>query len=609
MENFMEKKYLLFLGWIVFFCAFITEFIQKYFYLDTHLYFFYTPLYILAYAVIGLPILIKAYISIEKKDYFSEYILMTISTIAAFIIGAFEESSAVMVFYTMGEYFLENSKRLSNKNIENLLKFKVKTVDKINNKNSENILVEKIKKGDEIIVKVGEQIPIDGFVINQGGYINQAVLSGESKPKEVVTGDIVYAGSINLTNILKIKVINEYTDSTLYKLYLLTKESLNKKTKVDEFITSFAKWYTPIVILLSILILIIPTLFFQNVDVEKSIYNSIVLLIVACPCALVLAIPLTYVNAITNLAKEGIHIKNINIFDKILKINTLYLDKTGTLTTGQFEISKIEVTNEEILEYIYVLQKYSNHPISKSIVKYLKYIKTDKTIINYEEISGLGLRATIDNHNVLIGNRKLMVKNNISVKDNGSIYVAIDNVIVGNIYVFDKLKNDSIEAIDMIRSSGIKEISMLTGDNKEQVEKIKKSIHLDNYFYELLPEQKLKLMENKDIIFVGDGINDAPAIAKASVGIAMGISGSDMAIESADVVFNNESLKGVAYLKNISKEIKSIIYQNISIIIFVKAIIIILGMLGSAKLWLAVFGDVGVSFVAMLNIKRMKKFR
>ncbi|WP_068268621.1 heavy metal translocating P-type ATPase [Caviibacter abscessus] len=605
----MEKKYLLFLGWIVFFCAFITEFIQKYFYLDTHLYFFYTPLYILAYAVIGLPILIKAYISIEKKDYFSEYILMTISTIAAFIIGAFEESSAVMVFYTMGEYFLENSKRLSNKNIENLLKFKVKTVDKINNKNSENILVEKIKKGDEIIVKVGEQIPIDGFVINQGGYINQAVLSGESKPKEVVTGDIVYAGSINLTNILKIKVINEYTDSTLYKLYLLTKESLNKKTKVDEFITSFAKWYTPIVILLSILILIIPTLFFQNVDVEKSIYNSIVLLIVACPCALVLAIPLTYVNAITNLAKEGIHIKNINIFDKILKINTLYLDKTGTLTTGQFEISKIEVTNEEILEYIYVLQKYSNHPISKSIVKYLKYIKTDKTIINYEEISGLGLRATIDNHNVLIGNRKLMVKNNISVKDNGSIYVAIDNVIVGNIYVFDKLKNDSIEAIDMIRSSGIKEISMLTGDNKEQVEKIKKSIHLDNYFYELLPEQKLKLMENKDIIFVGDGINDAPAIAKASVGIAMGISGSDMAIESADVVFNNESLKGVAYLKNISKEIKSIIYQNISIIIFVKAIIIILGMLGSAKLWLAVFGDVGVSFVAMLNIKRMKKFR
>lgn len=599
----MEKKYFTFLGWIVFFFAFTTEFIQKYFYLDNHLYFFYTPLYILAYAIVGVPILVKAYISIEKKDYFSEYILMTISTIAAFIIGAFEESSAVMVFYTMGEFFLENAKVSSNKSIKNLLKFKIKTVDK---SNGTNILVEDIKKDDEIIIKLGEQIPVDGIIINQGGYINQAVITGEAKLKEVAKGDTVYAGSINVSNVLKIKVINDYTHSTLYKLFLLTKESIKKKTKADEFITRFAKWYTPIIIFLSILIIIIPTLFFQNVDLEKSIYNGIVLLIVACPCALVLSIPLTYVNAIGNLAKKGIYVKNINIFDKIKNINTLYLDKTGTLTTGKFEVIKIEALNEEVFEYIYLLQKYSNHPISKSIIKYLRNIKTDKVISQYEEIIGMGIKGIVDDHNILIGNHRFMIENNINVESSDSIYVAIDNIKVANIYLSDKLKEDSIEAIYLIRKNGIKEIALLTGDTKEQVDKIKETIQLDNYFCELLPQQKLELLENKEVIFVGDGINDAPSIARASVGIAMGISGSDISIGSADIVLNTETLKAVAYLKNISKKIEQIIYQNISIIIFVKAVIIILGILGNAKLWLAVFGDVGVSFIAIINIKRIK---
>lgn len=409
-----------------------------------------------------------------------------------------------------------------------------------------------------------------------------------------------------MSNVLKIKVINDYTHSTLYKLFLLTKESIEKKTKADEFITSFAKWYTPMIMFLSILIIIIPTLFFQNVDLEKSIYNGIVLLIVACPCALVLSIPLTYVNAIGNLAKKGIYVKNINIFDKIKNIDTLYLDKTGTLTTGKFEVVKIEAVNKEVFEYIYLLQKYSNHPVSKSIIKYLGNIKTDQVISQYEEFIGLGTKGTVDDHNILIGNYRFMIENNINVESSDSIYVAIDNIKVANIYLSDKLKEDSVEAISLIRKNGIKEIALLTGDTKEQVDKIKKTVKLDNYFCELLPEQKLELLENKEVIFVGDGVNDAPSIARASVGIAMGISGSDISIGSADIVLNTETLKAVAYLKNLSKKIEQIIYQNISIIIFVKAVIIILGILGNAKLWLAVFGDVGVSFIAIINIKRIK---
>lgn len=596
-----NTKYFTFFGSIIFFIASISEIMQKFFYFDNHLYLFYIPLYLIAYALVGLPVLIMAYKSIIREEYFNEYVLMTISTISAFLIGSFEEASAVMVFYAIGEYFLDNANASSHKSIKELLSFKVN----IAHKDDEIIKVDDIKINDEIIVKVGEKIPVDAIVLSGSSYVNQMILTGESKPRAVLKGDKVYSGTINLTDILKIRAVNVYEDSTLNRLISLTKEALNKKTKISNFTANFSKWYTPLVIFLAILTIIIPTIFIKNIDLERSIYNSIVLLIVACPCALVLSIPLSYVRAIDVLAKNGIHIKDINILENILSIDTIYLDKTGTVTEGNFEIEYIKFKDERVLEYIYLAEKYSNHPISKSIVKHLSNINTNKKVDNFKEYVGLGIKAIISDNEVLIGNYNFMVKNKVKVSKENSIYVAINGKNVANIYISDKIKDDAKETIKMLRNLDVKEISLLTGDIKEEALRVKKELELDNAYYELLPQDKVKLVSDKKVIFLGDGVNDAPAIAKASIGIAMGINGSDISIQSADVVLNSNSLNRLVVLKKIAKKMKTIIYQNIYFIIFVKAIIIILGMTGYAKLWLAVFGDVGISLVAILNSKRI----
>ena len=596
-----NTKYFTFFGSIIFFIASISEIMQKFFYFDNHLYLFYIPLYLIAYAVVGLPVLIMAYKSIIREEYFNEYVLMTISTISAFLIGSFEEASAVMVFYAIGEYFLDNANASSHKSIKELLSFKVN----IAHKDDEIIKVDDIKINDEIIVKVGEKIPVDAIVLSGSSYVNQMILTGESKPRAVLKGDKVYSGTINLTDMLKIRAINVYEDSTLNRLISLTKEALNKKTKISNFTANFSKWYTPLVIFLAILTIIIPTIFIKNIDLERSIYNSIVLLIVACPCALVLSIPLSYVRAIDVLAKNGIHIKDINILENILSIDKVYLDKTGTVTEGNFEIEYIKFKDERVLEYIYLAEKYSNHPISKSIVKHLSNINTNKKVDNFKEYVGLGIKAIISDNEVLIGNYNFMVKNKVKVSKENSIYVAINGKNVANIYISDKIKDDAKETIKMLRNLDVKEISLLTGDIKEEALRVKKELELDNAYYELLPQDKVKLVSDKKVIFLGDGVNDAPAIAKASIGIAMGINGSDISIQSADVVLNSNSLNRLVVLKKIAKKMKTIIYQNIYFIIFVKAIIIILGMTGYAKLWLAVFGDVGISLVAILNSKRI----
>ena len=343
-----NTKYFTFFGSIIFFIASISEIMQKFFYFDNHLYLFYIPLYLIAYAVVGLPVLIMSYKSIIREEYFNEYVLMTISTISAFLIGSFEEASAVMVFYAIGEYFLDNANASSHKSIKELLSFKVN----IAHKDDEIIKVDDIKINDEIIVKVGEKIPVDAIVLSGSSYVNQMILTGESKPRAVLKGDKVYSGTINLTDMLKIRAVNVYEDSTLNRLISLTKEALNKKTKISNFTANFSKWYTPLVIFLAILTIIIPTIFIKNIDLERSIYNSIVLLIVACPCALVLSIPLSYVRAIDVLAKNGIHIKDINILENILNIDKVYLDKTGTVTEGNFEIEYIKFKDERVLEYI-----------------------------------------------------------------------------------------------------------------------------------------------------------------------------------------------------------------------------------------------------------------
>lgn len=597
-----NTKYFTFFGSIIFFIASISEIMQKFFYFDNHLYLFYIPLYLIAYAVVGLPVLIMAYKSIIREEYFNEYVLMTISTISAFLIGSFEEASAVMVFYAIGEYFLDNANASSHKSIKELLSFKVNIAHK---DNDEIIKVDDIKINDEIIVKVGEKIPVDAIVLSGSSYVNQMILTGESKPRAVLKGDKVYSGTINLTDILKIRAVNVYEDSTLNRLISLTKEALNKKTKISNFTANFSKWYTPLVIFLAILTIIIPTIFIKNIDLERSIYNSIVLLIVACPCALVLSIPLSYVRAIDVLAKNGIHIKDINILENILSIDKVYLDKTGTVTEGNFEIEYIKFKDERVLEYIYLAEKYSNHPISKSIVKHLSNINTNKKVDNFKEYVGLGIKAIISDNEVLIGNYNFMVKNKVKVSKENSIYVAINGKNVANIYISDKIKDDAKETIKMLRNLDVKEISLLTGDIKEEALRVKKELELDNAYYELLPQDKVKLVSDKKVIFLGDGVNDAPAIAKASIGIAMGINGSDISIQSADVVLNSNSLNRLVVLKKIAKKMKTIIYQNIYFIIFVKAIIIILGMTGYAKLWLAVFGDVGISLVAILNSKRI----
>lgn len=694
-----KEKMLILLALILFVVAFIAELLQNFGKVNYDLYLFFVPIYIFSYIVIGLPILIGAYKCILNKDIFDEKVLMSISTIAAFSIGSFEEACGVMLFYAIGEYFQNVAIINSRKDIKNLLELRENTANLVVDENEkyEEVKIEDVEKGNYILVKPGGKVPLDGIIVKGGGEFNLSALTGESMPKHIDVGGSVYAGSINMNSIIILKVTNKYEDSSMFKLVELIESSMHKKTKADKFITKFSNWYTPCIIVLALLVAFLPPLFSRYITFEKSIYSSIVLLVISCPCALVLSIPLTYFTGVGTLAKKGILVKAISSFDIIEKVDTVFLDKTGTVTEGKFHVSEVneyydnlrEISEREIFEHIYIAENISTHPIAKSIIEfirakyglsnveyddiYMEFIsyckhcgcchkpkehngKTDDNmyvdeyrhhfghseedlcqnhefsvkgnvkdvtfgedinVVSLTEIAGQGIKLVTDKYEVLVGNDKMMKTNKVHIPESAknvkdeygtNINVSFNGQYILNIYVKDRIKKDAKNAIKKARMNGIKNIVMLTGDNKSAAMEVKNILTIDECYYNLLPEDKLNILENRKekIMFIGDGINDAPVIARADVGVAMGVAGSDVAIGASDIVFNTESLNNISILKRISKKMKYIVIENITMILLVKFTIIILGVLGIAGLWSAVFGDVGVALIAILNSKRIK---
>ena len=578
--------------------------------------------FLISYLIVGFEIIKKALKNITRGKVFDENFLMSIATIGAFAIGEFPEAVAVMLFYQVGELFQSYAVDKSRKSISSLMDLRPDFANVLRNEKIEKVEPDDVKIGEIIIVKPGEKIPLDGEIIEGNSFIDTKALTGEPKPKKVNVGEEILSGCINLDSVLKIKITKEYDDSTVSKILELVENASNKKSKSEKFITKFAKYYTPIVVIIAVILAIVPPLLIKNVTFFEWIYRALSFLVVSCPCALVISIPLSFFGGIGGASKHGILIKGSNYLEAIANLETVVFDKTGTLTEGVFDVQKINsngISEEEMLEIAAYAEWYSNHPIAKSIKNKYNKSAEEIRIKDVKEISGKGIIANIDDKKVLIGNEKIMEEYNINYeksKDIGTVlYVAIDDVFSGTILISDKIKDDSIRCIRLIKESGIKKTIMLTGDKKEIAENISKKLGIDICHSELLPDDKVERMENilkqkntnKKIAFVGDGINDAPVLALADIGIAMGGLGSDSAIEAADIVIMTDEPSKINTAIKISKKTMKIVKENIIFAIVVKILVLIFSALGIATMWEAVFADVGVSIIAIINSLRMLK--
>jgi Cd2+/Zn2+-exporting ATPase len=545
---------------------------------------------------------------------------MSVATIGAFAIQEFPEAVAVMLFYQIGELFQDYAVDKSRKSISDLMDLRPDYANVLRNGKEEKIDPDGVKIDEIIIVKPGEKVPLDGVIIEGNSFIDTKGLTGEPKPRRVAESNEILSGCINLEGILKIRVKKEYDESTVSKILELVENASSKKSKSEKFITKFAKYYTPIVVIIAIFLALIPPLIIKNATFSDWLYRALSFLVVSCPCALVISIPLSFFGGIGGASKNGILIKGSNYLEALSNLETVVFDKTGTLTEGVFKVQKINsigISEEELLQIAAYAEWYSNHPIAKSVKQeYSKNVEEVK-IKNVKEITGKGILASIDEKQVLIGNEKLMQEYNINYeksKEVGTIlYIAIDNVFSGTILISDKIKDDSVKCIELIKTNGIKQTIMLTGDKKEIAENISKKLGIDKVHSELLPDEKVKKMEellknktqNKKIAFVGDGINDAPVLALADIGIAMGGLGSDSAIEAADIVIMTDEPSKISIAIKISKKTMKIVRENIIFAITIKIIVLILSALGIATMWEAVFADVGVAIIAILNSLRM----
>ena len=576
--------------------------------------------YLLSYIIVGFEILKKAFRNIKRGKVFDENFLMSVATIGAFAIQEFPEAVAVMLFYQIGELFQDYAVDKSRKSISDLMDLRPDYANVLRNGKEEKIDPDGVKIDEIIIVKPGEKVPLDGVIIEGNSFIDTKGLTGEPKPRRVAESDEILSGCINLESILKIKVKKEYDESTVSKILELVENASSKKSKSEKFITKFAKYYTPIVVIVAVFLALIPPLIIKNTTFSDWLYRALSFLVVSCPCALVISIPLSFFGGIGGASKNGILIKGSNYLEALSNLETVVFDKTGTLTEGVFKVQKINsigISEEELLQIAAYAEWYSNHPIAKSVKQeYSKNVEEVK-IKNVKEITGKGILASIDEKQVLIGNEKLMQEYNINYeksKEVGTIlYIAIDNVFSGTILISDKIKDDSVKCIELIKTNGIKQTIMLTGDKKEIAENISKEVGIDTVHSELLPDEKVHKMEellknktqNKKIAFVGDGINDAPVLALADIGIAMGGLGSDSAIEAADIVIMTDEPSKISTAIKISKKTMKIVRENIIFAITIKIIVLILSALGIATMWEAVFADVGVAIIAILNSLRM----
>jgi Cd2+/Zn2+-exporting ATPase len=575
-------------------------------------------LFFMSYISIGYEVIFEAIENIKNKEFLGEEFLMVIASIGAFTIGEYPEAIGVILFFQVGEIFEEYAEDKSKKSIESLMNLKP---DIANVKEGNNVITKKpeeVKIGDIIVVKPGERVPLDGTVISGEALIDTSALTGESVPRAVSANSEILSGVINTNGVLEIKVTKEFKESTLSKILDLVENAGEKKAHTEKFITKFAKVYTPTVIILAVLIFVIPTLILK-MDFNTWLYRALAFLVTSCPCALVVSVPLSFFGGIGGASRKGILVKGSNYLELLANIDTVVFDKTGTLTKGNFKVQNINAigSKDELLETAAYIESFSNHPIAKSILEsYGKEVDKQK-ITEYEEISGHGVTALVDGKKVFLGNSKLMEKIGIKIQEEKNaatvVYIAIDGEYAGKIEIADEIKEDSKLAINNLKKQGIKKVVMLTGDRKQVGEEVAKKLNIDNVFTELLPTDKVeKLQEllngkNQGVAFVGDGLNDAPVLAMADVGIAMGGYGTDAAIEAADVVImTDEPSKICEAIKTARKTIK-ISKENITFAIGVKILVLLLVFLGIAKMWEAVFADVGVTVLATLNALRTLK--
>ena len=579
-------------------------------------------LFALSYVLVGGEVVLTAIKNILRGEVFDENFLMTVATLGAFFVGEFPEGVAVMLFYQIGEVFQSYAVNRSRKSITSLMNIRADYANVLKDGKEEKVNPETVNIDDVIIIKPGERVPLDGIVLDGTSFVDTSALTGESVPREVSTGEDILAGFINTNGVLKVKVTKNFKESTVSRILELVENASNKKAPTEKFITRFARIYTPIVVFSALALAIIPPLVIKDASFYDWIYRALIFLVVSCPCALVVSIPLGLFAGIGGASRKGILVKGGNYLEALKDVNTVVFDKTGTLTKGVFkvtEINNVDIAKEELIKIAAISESLSNHPIAQSIIKeYGKEIDSNE-LSDYEEISGHGIKVTINNSQVLIGNYKLMEKFKIKYNNINSIgtivHVAINNEYKGNIVISDEIKEGSKSAIEGLKAIGVSQTVMLTGDNKSVGEKVASLVGVDKVFAELLPGDKVEKVEDLiknnstegKVIFVGDGINDAPVLARADIGVAMGGIGSDAAIEAADVVLMKDDPEALVTAIKVARKTNKILWQNIIFSLGVKVLVLLLGAFGIANMWEAVFADVGVTVIAVINSTRCLK--
>ncbi len=577
-----------------------------------------TCCFFLAYVIVGFSVLTKAIHNFSEGEIFDENFLMTIATIGAFIIGQYPEGVAVMLFYQVGELFQELAVQKSRKSIASLMKLKPDIAYLEVDGKVKKVSPEEVKVGDILVVKPGEKVPLDGKVMGGETFLNTVHLTGESVPRKVEVGDMVLSGTINTESVIRIRVTKPLEESTVQKILDLVEHANSKKSTPETFIRKFSRYYTPIVVTLALLLSFLPPIIYGT-SFTPWIYRALSFLVVSCPCALVISVPLSFFGGIGAASMDGILIKGSQALEQLKEVTTVVFDKTGTLTEGVFEVQKITpkgVSKEELLKLAAYAEAYSNHPIAKSLKQAYGKEIDEKYVKEIKEASGMGLKALVDGKNVLVGNEKWMRENHIDYEQEEevgtTIYVAVDLEYCGSIFISDKIKEDSYHAIPSLRKEGINEIVVLTGDQQEITASVCQKLGISKYYAELLPNDKVEKLEyikekkkaDEKVLFVGDGMNDAPVLALSDIGVAMGGLGSDAALESADIVIMTDEPSKVAKVKQISRKTLRIVKENILFALFIKILILLGSALGITTMWFSVFGDVGVTILCVFNALR-----
>ena len=579
--------------------------------------------YTLAYLPVGFPVIKEGWNSIKHGDFFTEFFLMSIATLGAFAIGEYPEGVAVMLFYAVGELFQNAAVNRAKGNIKALLDARPDEALVLRNGNFVTVNPETVEIGERIQVRVGEKIPLDGILLSEKASLNTAAITGESRPDTINKGEKVFAGSINLDGVIDVETSKEFKDSSITRILDMVQNATARKSKTELFIRRFARIYTPIVVFLAIGLTFLPYFFLNDYVFRDWLYRALIFLVVSCPCALVISIPLGYFGGLGAASRNGILFKGASFLEAITKVNTVVMDKTGTVTKGVFKIKEIKTAQFEeakFMKYLMAMEEQSTHPIAKAILEY-KAEGTDMKATDVTEVAGKGLRGTVNGKTVLVGNKALMASNNIDVPPetddivDSIVMLAIDEKFVGYVTIADELKEDAHQAIKQIRDAGISKIIMLSGDKDSITQQVSKKLNIDWAKGGLLPEDKLSEVEelkkqsDTKVAFMGDGINDAPVLAVSDVGIAMGGLGSDVAIETADVIIQTDQPSKMARAIKIGRSTRKIVWQNIGLAFGVKAFVLILGAGGLATMWEAVFADVGVALLAILNAVRLQRMK